>query len=218
MLISNQETKLKINMATENQIRANRINAEKSTGPKSENGKAISSQNALKTGIDAKSEIIRLENPADHAELTAAFHTRFAPATPEELSLVDALIRFEWLSRRYACVDTAIWENRFAAKDTRALGEVFLAESAKICRAVMTFNSVRRGFNATLKQLTDLQAKRAQSAPIETAAPNKPLNPKLGSFLQFPNATPEPSPTATPEPEEIAEPLRKEPETPPKAA
>jgi hypothetical protein len=187
-------------MATENQIRANRANAEKSTGPKSENGKARSSQNALKTGIDAKSEIIRLENPADHAELSAAFHARFAPATPEELSLVDALIRFEWLSRRYACVDTAIWENRFTARDTRALGEVFLAESAKICRAVMTFNSVRRGFNATLKQLADLQAKRPQSPKIpeiaETSATTKPLNPKLGSFLQFPKPDPEPAPAA----------------------
>jgi len=189
-------------MATENQIRANRINAEKSTGPKTPEGKRESSQNALKTGIDAKSEIIRLENPADHAELSAAFHARFAPATPEELSLVDALIRFEWLSRRYACVDTAVWENRFAARDTRSLGEVFLAESTKICRAIMTFNSVRRGFNATLKQLTDLQAKRAQSGEIpeivETHAPNKPLNPKLGSFLQFPNPAPEP-PAKTPE-------------------
>ncbi len=205
-------------MATDKQIAANRANAEKSTGPRSPKGKSISSQNALKTGIDAKSEIIRLENRAEHAELSAAFHTRFAPATPDELSLVDALIRFEWLSRRYACVDTAIWENRFAAKDTRSLGEVFLAESTKICRAVATFNSVRRGFNATLKQLTDLQTKRPQSAPTETAAPNKPLNPKLASFLQFPNPNPEPALAAAPEPEKSAEPLRQEPETPPKAA
>jgi hypothetical protein len=195
-------------MPTENQIRANRINAEKSTGPTSEHGKSTSSQNALKTGIDAKSEIIRLENPADHAELTAAFHTRFAPATPDEISLVDALIRFEWLSRRYACVDTAIWENRFAAKNTRSLGEVFLADSKIICRGVAAFNSVRRGFNATLKQLNDLQAKRPKSSeipeivetPAEQHAPTKPLNPKSASFLQFPNPTPEP-PAQTPETE-----------------
>ncbi len=191
-------------MATKNQIHANRANAKKSTGPRTEDGKSRSSQNALKTGIDAKSEIIRLENRADHAELTAAFHARFAPATPEELSLVDALIRFEWLSRRYACVDTAVWENRFAELETRALGEVFLAESAKICRAVATFNSVRRGFNATLKQLNDLQAKRAKTVP-ETPLqdmPGKSVNPKLASFLQFPNPTPEPDSepdSATPE-------------------
>jgi hypothetical protein len=182
-------------MATENQIRANRINAQKSTGPNTPEGKRESSQNALKTGIDAKSEIIRLENPADHAELSAAFHARFAPATPEELSLVDALIRFEWLSRRYACVDTAIWENRFAAHDTRSLGQIFLDHSKTICRGVAAFNSVRRGFNATLKQLTDLQAKRAQSAVT-----TKPLNHKSASFLQFPNPAPEP-PLKTPESE-----------------
>jgi hypothetical protein len=204
-------------MATENQIRANRANAKKSTGPKTPEGKRESSQNALKTGIDAKSEIIRLENPADHAELSAAFHARFAPATPEELSLVDALIRFEWLSRRYACVDTAIWENRFAAHDTRALGEVFLAESTKICRAIATFNSVRRGFNSTLKQLTDLQAKRAAQSS-EIPAETKPLNTKLGSFLQFPDPDPEPAPTPDPDPEKPVMPLDRDRETPPKAA
>jgi hypothetical protein len=203
-------------MATDKQIAANRANAEKSTGPNTPEGKLRSSQNALKTGIDAKSEIIRLENPADHAELSAAFHARFAPATPEELSLVDALVRFEWLSRRYACVDTAIWENRFTVGDTRALGEVFLAESTKICRAVTTFNSVRRGFNATLKQLTDLQAKRAQSPEIP--APTKPLNPKLASFLQFPNPAPEPTPAAAPEPEKSRDEPEPDRETPPKAA
>ena len=207
-------------MATKNQIHANRANAKKSTGPRTEDGKSRSSQNALKTGIDAKSEIIRLENRADHAELTAAFHARFAPATPEELSLVDALIRFEWLSRRYACVDTAIWENRFAELETRALGEVFLAESAKICRAVATFNSVRRGFNATLKQLNDLQAKRAKTVP-ETPLqdmPGKSVNPKLASFLQFPSAAPESDSAAAPDAEKTTAPPEPDRETPPKAA
>jgi hypothetical protein len=182
-------------MASIRQIEANRENAKNCTGPKTPEGKQRSSQNALKSGIDAKSEIIRLENPDDHAQLSAAFHARFAPATPEEASLVDALIRFEWLSRRYACVDTAIFENRFAKHDTRSLGEVFLAEANKICRAVATFNSVRRGFNATLKQLNALQAKRAAEPEKEEPDPapeiieTEPLNHKLVSFLPLASET-----------------------------
>ena len=46
-------------MSTENQIEANRQNAQLCTGPKTEEGKARSSQNALKTGIYAKAAIVR---------------------------------------------------------------------------------------------------------------------------------------------------------------
>jgi hypothetical protein len=53
-------------MATIKQIEANRLNAQKSTGPRSTEGKAVTSMNALKSGIDAQSHIIRGE---DHAQL-----------------------------------------------------------------------------------------------------------------------------------------------------
>jgi hypothetical protein len=225
-------------MASERQIAANRENSKHCTGPRTTAGLAKSSQNAIKTGIDAKSEIIRLENPADHEALTAAFHARFAPATPEELSLVDALIRFEWLSRRYACADTAIFESRFSQRDTRSLGQVLLEDSAKICRAVTAFNSVRRGFNATLKQLRQEQANRPQSLEttagefhqsLEISLPASPeipaepaktklLNSELVSFLEFPNAEPEPVPTTAPEPGKTAAPPEPDSETPPIAA
>ena len=46
-------------MASQKQTEANRLNAQKSTGPRSPEGKAASSMNALKSGIDAKSQIIR---------------------------------------------------------------------------------------------------------------------------------------------------------------
>jgi hypothetical protein len=51
-------------MATEKQIAANRANAQKTTGPRTEHGKSTSAMNALKTGLDAKNEIIeRCEEP-----------------------------------------------------------------------------------------------------------------------------------------------------------
>lgn len=53
-------------MASEKQIAANRINAQKCTGPTSIEGKAASSQNALKTGLHAKSDVIATENSDDY--------------------------------------------------------------------------------------------------------------------------------------------------------
>jgi hypothetical protein len=52
-------------MATTAQILANRNNSRKSTGPKSDRGKAAVSQNAVKHGIFAES-VITGENEADY--------------------------------------------------------------------------------------------------------------------------------------------------------
>src|SRR5713101_2035842 len=80
-------------MATDKQIEANRLNAKKSTGPRSVAGKAVSSMNALKSGVDAKSDVIRGEDPAALQALTDAYIERYQPATVEERQHVDVMIR-----------------------------------------------------------------------------------------------------------------------------
>jgi len=61
-------------MATQKQIAANRRNATQSTGPHSDEGKALD-------------------------EITAEYHNRFKPVTPGQRALVDTLIDCEWLLR-----------------------------------------------------------------------------------------------------------------------
>ena len=84
-------------MATDKQMEANRINAQSCCGPTTPTGLARSSQNAFKTGIYSKAEVTRIESRDEYHDLTAAFHSHFAPATPDEVSFVDALITHEWL-------------------------------------------------------------------------------------------------------------------------
>ena len=86
-------------MASVRQIAVNRRNAQRCKGPTSPAGRAISSMNALKTGIDAKSELLPTEDRAALAELTAEYYNCHAPATSteEERDLVDNLICNEWL-------------------------------------------------------------------------------------------------------------------------
>jgi hypothetical protein len=52
-------------MATKAQIRANRRNAQKSTGPRTPQGKAVVSQNAIKHGLFARQDVISSESQAD---------------------------------------------------------------------------------------------------------------------------------------------------------
>src|SRR5216684_2516147 len=97
-------------MATLKQTEANRLNAQKSTGPRSVEGKAASSMNALKSGIDAQSHIIPGEDAADLESLTAEYLERFLPTVPEERVFVDILIRDDWQLRRLNKVEAQLWQ------------------------------------------------------------------------------------------------------------
>ena len=196
-------------MATEKQIAANRANAKKSTGPNTEKGKATSSQNAVKTGLDAKSEVMRCESRPEYDLLIAEYYARFQPAIPEERCLVDDLIQAEWLGRRYLSSATLVWEREFYKTGSQSVGQVFIDKSETLCRAQRCINQTKRNFALALKQLNTLQAKRAADPeqyaydpppalqPIvpEPVAPviAEPSAPELGSFL-----TPEPAPLPKP--------------------
>ena len=99
--------------STPKQIEANRLNAQKSTGPRSLEGKAASSMNALKSGIHAQSLIIRGESAEELQALTAEYYGHWQPATPQERLWLDALIRGEWLLRRLSVAEAQLWELGF---------------------------------------------------------------------------------------------------------
>jgi len=78
-------------MSTTQQINANRQNAQRSTGPRSPEGKAVSRFNALKSGIDAQAQVIPGEDPAGLEALVAEYQERFDTSTPECRMLVDTM-------------------------------------------------------------------------------------------------------------------------------
>jgi len=97
-------------MSSQRQIEANRRNSQKSTGPTSVTGKAVSSMNALKTGLHAESLVLPSENAADLEELTQEYYQHHRPASPDARALVDDLIRCEWTLRRLDATETEMWQ------------------------------------------------------------------------------------------------------------
>src|SRR5882724_9410437 len=171
-------------MPTEAQINANRINAQKSTGPKSAEGKARSSLNALKSGIDAWPHIIPGEDPAELEALAAAFHDQYQPADPTQLALVDTLISTEWIQRRLRRIEAQLWNYQIDCLDknlTQAefldaqiqhrspLGHAYQDALDPFSRLHRRIDSTNRMFLRTLKALQDLQA--AASASSRPAKP-----------------------------------------------
>jgi len=89
-------------MATPAQITANRLNAERSTGPKTEEGKARSCRNRLSHGFAGSMLLITGEEREQFNLLLADLHHEFQPATASEQILLERMAQNQWLSLR-AC-------------------------------------------------------------------------------------------------------------------
>jgi hypothetical protein len=196
-------------MPTEAQINANRRNAQKSTGPTTPEGKARSSLNALKSGIDAWSHIIPGEDPAELEALTAAFLLHFHPADPNQLSLVDTLISTEWTQRRLRRIEAQLWNYRLECLDKNlshadfidasiqhnsTLGHAYQNALDPFTRIQRRIDSTNRMYLRTLKALQDLQA-AAFATPVSeppSPMPTQPLTPQIGFVLSTDLTAPEP--------------------------
>ncbi|UCG56617.1 MAG: hypothetical protein JSU70_17350, partial [Phycisphaerales bacterium] len=87
-------------MSSEAQINANRENAQKSTGPKSPEGKAAVSQNAVKHGLWARQDVIKGEDEAEFQLFRDEILAELAPATPVETMLCQRFVGLSWRLKR----------------------------------------------------------------------------------------------------------------------
>jgi hypothetical protein len=87
-------------MTTEARIHANRRNAQKSTGPKTPQGKAVVSQNALKHGLSARHDVITTESQADFDLHRDALLAELDPLSPMESMLADRIVSLSWRLKR----------------------------------------------------------------------------------------------------------------------
>ncbi len=87
-------------MTSERQLRANRINALKSTGPRSEAGKERSARNALVHGLTGVQIVLEGEDPTQFEALRGELFDEFAPGTVCERHLVEQLAGLLWRLRR----------------------------------------------------------------------------------------------------------------------
>jgi hypothetical protein len=82
-------------MATAAQINANRQNAKKSTGPRTPQGKAISSRNSLLHGMTSGKFLPPGTDPDEFFQLLDRFRSRFQPFDEVEDALVERLAAAE---------------------------------------------------------------------------------------------------------------------------
>jgi hypothetical protein len=87
-------------MATERQINANRANAQKSSGPRTEAGCAKVSRNALRHGLLARTLVLPDESRHRFVALLTELEEEFLPVTSTEHWLVDKMATAKWRQLR----------------------------------------------------------------------------------------------------------------------
>ena len=154
------------------QIEANRLNSQKSTGPRTGAGKAVVAANALKHGIFAKSPAIVGENAFAFLDLKDALLLRFQPATPEEQILVSTIARNAWYLDRFAQLEVQIWGDDVSAVERTTqypLSAAYQRNYARLTHLQHRVDSADRAYRRNLEFLIKLQAARLKA--VEPPAP-----------------------------------------------
>ena len=182
-------------MASRPQIEANRRNAKRSTGPRSETGKSVVRANALKSGIYAHFEsVLPTEDPTQFDALTAEYEAQYCPRTPAQRCLVDSLVRDEWLLRRFGRIEGEMMTRSCQDVEGRqaerfALANAYDENSAALERLQRRINAARKSYLKALEALQQLQADDPVQPIDEPAA-----SPEIGFVPPNLENAPKPNP------------------------
>jgi len=87
---------------------ANRENAQHSTGPTSEAGKAAVRHNALKYGLRTRATILPWESETHYFQLWDELEAEWQPQTRTERAYLETMVTSQWLLRRMAVSEKQI--------------------------------------------------------------------------------------------------------------
>ena len=170
---------------------------QKSTGPRSAEGKSNSRFNALKHGIDAASIVIHGEDPADYDALVADYHRDFRPQSPSETFHVDTMLRADWQKRRLQRVEADLHRTLVAETPGASLAAALLSDSpaakllARVQRQIAAFERTWYRANTELRRArrqAETDTDQALDRYIDSLSSPSPM--ELASFPQSANTTP----------------------------
>jgi hypothetical protein len=94
---------------SEARLTANRANAQLSTGPSSEEGKSVSSLNAVKTGLTGRTVLLPSDDAAQYEQHLAEYADEYRPVGLRERELVQSLADTQWRLQRIPGLEMAIY-------------------------------------------------------------------------------------------------------------
>jgi hypothetical protein len=200
-------------MATPAQIAANRVNAQKSTGPRSVEGKSRSRFNALKHGMDAASIVIPGEDPAVYDSLVAQYLIEYRPQSASESFHVDTMIRADWQKRRLETVEADLYRTIMTESPDNSLAAVLLAESPaaklllRIQRQIAAFERTWHRANTELRRArAEGETETAPETSLDRSCELASFPQSAGTGIPRPPVAPTAAPSWPPIDEETGKP------------
>jgi hypothetical protein len=142
-------------MSTESQIRANQLNAQHSTGPKTEEGKASSCVNNFRHGLSGNSfTVLESEDQDEFDHLLCGLRAEHQPSTMTERILVETMAQSYWLRKRALYLQDQCATNE----------ELTLQEQQKQLALFIRYQTTQdRAFHRALSDLLKLRAERRRA-------------------------------------------------------
>jgi len=196
-------------MTTAAQKRANKQNAQHSTGPRTAEGKQRTARNAIKHGFRAKDPLIPGEDPDEFHRHGAELNVELAPITVIEQNLVDQLIDITWRLKRFPRIEAAIINELYDSaaeheenqdKDSEQLLGKSLAHDHALNRLSRYEAQLARRYHNAMKELRAVQKRNRQSLVLsglrskqttqpQANEPSQSVESHLESILQAAEAT-----------------------------
>jgi len=142
---------------------ANRANAQHSTGPRTEEGKAKVSLNAVKTGLTGRTVLLSSEEAAPYQALMLEFEKALQPVGVEERALVQSILDCRWRLDRIPGLEMALLtliRNEWVARDPKYNNPV---------TAILTEMEIRRKHEKEFRNLQIQENRLARRREREIA-------------------------------------------------
>ncbi len=167
-------------MSTAAQIAANQANAKLSTGPRTLEGKASVSQNAVKHGFCSTHITVSDEDRGTFEEFREQYRAELRPAGVLENELLEQIVHAAWNLRRIRLAERTLLDSNHWDLD-------------HITKYTRYRRAMQRDFNRALTEIKALQAERALRAeaakPSQSAAAMAASAPPLAAVVKMTKQT-----------------------------
>ena len=199
---------------SEAQLAANRANAQFSSGPKTEQGKLVSSHNALKTGLTGRTIVLPTDDVAAYQTLVALINRKFAPANDIEQHLTQTIADTEWRLLRIPTLESGLYalgRHELAAdcahepdpqlRATMLEAHIFRTYQKDLRNLALQERRLRNQLKQDTAELRRLQQERLETDAAEKAEANpKPAAVQNGFEFSTPPNQAAHEPVPAPEP------------------
>ena len=133
----------------------NRANAQHSTGPRTPDGKARSSRNALRHGLSSHNAVLPFEDQDAYQQHCRRFFDEYQPATPTETQLTQELADTAWRLNRIPVLEADLLN-----RATRSMEPDIDGLHRTLATLGLHGARLSRQFQKTVRELREIQAGR----------------------------------------------------------